>query len=261
MARSRRFHEARTVLRATTLLGVVLAACAAPRPLEVPMRALWDRAPATQGPRVLLVMLPGRGDTPDDLVRNGMVAEVRARHIAADVVVADAHYGYFMARQTTKRVWQDIIAPARAEGYDGVWLAGISIGGLGALLYAARVESSDADPVAGVLAIAPVIGSESVLEEVAAAGGLRAWQPSEPYADYSHKLWAWLRGYGDASTERPQLYLGVGTEDRFRRQTELVAPVLPEDHVIEVPGAHTWRPWLTIWGQMLDRAPLPRLVP
>jgi hypothetical protein len=29
--------------------------------------------------------------------------------------------------------------------------------------------------------------------------------------------------------------------------------------VITVAGAHDWRPWLEIWGEMLDRAPLPRL--
>ncbi|MBL8727952.1 MAG: alpha/beta hydrolase [Planctomycetes bacterium] len=248
----------RSRLAATLALGL-LAGCAYLRSPSVPMASTLDAAPAAATSRVLLVILPGVGDTPDDLIRHGMVQMVRERGIAADVVIADAHFGYYRSRQTVQRLWQDVIAPARASGYAGVWLAGISIGGLGAMLYGSGVESDAPDPIAGVLSIAPYLGDAALRDEIVAAGGLLAWQPPAEPEDFARRLFAWLRGYGDPTAKRPPLYLGIGTDDKFFGHAELLAPLLPADHVITVAGAHRWRPWLEIWGEMLDRAPLPRL--
>ena len=171
-------HPPRIPRLLAVLVAGLLSGCAFLRPPTAPMAVTADDAPATSTPRVLLVLLPGVGDTPDDLIRHGMVEMVRERGIAADVVVADAHYGYYRTRQTVQRLWQDVIAPARSKGYQGVWLAGISIGGLGALLYGSAIEHGEQDPVTGVLSIAPYLGDDDVLQEVRAAGGLRSWQPS-----------------------------------------------------------------------------------
>lgn len=243
------------------LTCLLLAGCQLLRSPGVPMTALRDPCPPTTGPRVLLVLLPGTGDTPDDLVEHGMVEMVRQRRIAADVLVADAHLGYYRSRQTIVRLWHDLIEPSLASGYDGIWLAGVSIGGLGCLLAAAKEDDFPAGVLTGVLPIAPAFADEELVAEVEAAGGLRAWQPATPPADYSHRLLAWLRGYGDGDATRPQLFLGVGSDDRLHRSARLLAPLLPAANYIEVPGAHTWQPWLQIWGTMLDRAPLPRLLP
>jgi len=241
-------------------LVLLLGACQFVRAPTVPMAVQADAAPRTGSERVLLVILPGIGDTPDDLIRHGMVEMVRERGIAADVIVADAHFGYYRTRQTVQRLWHDVIAPATASDYDGVWVAGISLGGLGAMLYGSGVEYDAPEPVTGVLSIAPYLGDAQLMDEIQAAGGLLAWQPPPGSTDFSHRLLDWLRGYGDPAAKRPPLYLGIGTEDRFLPGARLVGELLPREHVIEVPGAHRWRPWLEIWGEMLDRAPLPRLV-
>lgn len=243
------------------LLGCLLGGCQLLRSPSVPMTALHDPCPPTTGPRVLLVLLPGTGDTPDDLVRRGMVAMVRERQIAADVIVADAHFGYYRTRQTITRLWHDLVAPALARDYDGVWLAGVSIGGLGCLLAAAKEDDFPAEILTGLLPIAPVLAPDDVVAEVEAAGGLLAWQPTALSTDHSRRLLAWLRGYGDAESPRPQLFLGIGSEDEQWRASRLLAPLLPESQVIVRPGGHTWQPWLEIWAAMLDRAPLPRLEP
>ncbi|MBX3464280.1 MAG: alpha/beta hydrolase [Planctomycetes bacterium] len=249
----------RTLLLATAGLT---AACQPFPPATIPMTARLDPCPPTQGPRVLLVLLPGRGDTPEDLLRRGMVRMVRERGIAADVFVADAHFGYYRARQAVARLWQDVVEPALARGYDGVWLAGLSIGALGALLAGAKEAGFPAEVLTGILAIAPVLtDDEAVVREIEAAGGLAAWQPPAAANGFSHRLPAWLRGFADPAAERPLLFLGCGTEDRFFRQCRLVAPLLPEERFLAVPGGHRWEPWLRIWALMLDRAPLPRLAP
>jgi alpha-beta hydrolase superfamily lysophospholipase len=64
-----------------------------------------------------------------------------------------------------------VIAPGMARGYRRLWLLGISVGGMGALLYtAARFASVD-----GLVLLAPFLGTPGTLAEVSAAGGITAW--------------------------------------------------------------------------------------
>ncbi len=67
----------------------------------------------------------------------------------------------------------DVVLPARAAGYDTIWLAGTSLGGIGALLYL----RDHPDDLAGVLALAPYLGEEGVIREIERAGGPASWQP------------------------------------------------------------------------------------
>ena len=54
-----------------------------------------------------------------------------------------------------------MIAPARARGYAGVWLAGASMGGMGTLLY----ERSRPGELDGLVLLAPYLGDRGLLEE------------------------------------------------------------------------------------------------
>lgn len=258
----------RRLLTAATLTAPVLAlpalaGCAGLRAATVPMPALEDRAPASPGERALLVFLPGAQESPPDIVAQGFVRMLRERGIAADVLVADAHLGYFRQRSVLQRLHDDLIGPALAREPRPLWLAGISLGGLGALLYASQADGVVRAPVAGVLSIAPFLGEQPVVDEVIAAGGLMAWSPPAQTAerDFSRRLLAWLRGYGDPAlvASRPPLWLGYGDRDGFAEKNALVGRALPADRLIVAPGGHTWAPWRQIWGTMLDRAPLPRL--
>lgn len=241
---------------------LALAGCTMLRPVRTPMAAIEDRAPPTRGPRALLVFLPGAQEVPADIVRQGFVQHVRQRALAVDVTVADAHVGYYRQRVVLERLHADVIAPARMRGYDAVWLAGISIGGLGALLYASAADGVARPSVDGVLAIAPFLGERDVIDEVSAAGGLRHWRPAQPIADtdFSRRLLTWLQGYGRPEAQRPDLYLGYGEADGFAQKNRMLGDLLPRERLFVAPGGHTWAPWLQIWSAMLDRAPLPRIV-
>ena len=107
-----------------------------PREPAVPMPV--QRFPATCDTQhhTLLVLLPGRGMTLGELAREGFVDAFRTQRLAVDLVLADAHLGYFKARTVVQRLHADVIAPARAQGDPHIRLAGISLGGLNALLYA-----------------------------------------------------------------------------------------------------------------------------
>lgn len=252
----------RALLRAgTAALALPLAGCALPREPATPMPALALPAPPARGPRALLVFLPGAQERPQDIVAQGFVRMLAARGIAADVLVADSHLGYFRRRMVLERLHDDVIAPAMKRGYDSLWLAGISLGGLGALLYASNADGVVRRAPDGVMAIAPFLGEQTVIDEVLAAGGLRDWRAPVRIdeRDFSRRLLHWLQGYGEPAARRPPLWLGFGDDDGFAEKNAMLGALLPADRLIVADGGHTWAPWRAIWAQMLDRVPLPRL--
>jgi len=234
--------------------GLALAGCGyLPREAVVPMPAIRVPASATQRADVLAVMLPGAYDRPRDFIRHGFVEALGAQRYAVDVVLADAHLRYIENGSMVTRLHDDIVQPARDAGYARIWLVGISLGGLASLALTMRHP----ELIAGVVAIAPYLGSPQTLQQVAAAGG------AERYADQRHDpndlealLWTWL-GHTDGA-QRSALHLYTGSDDRFIAAHRLLAQLLPPDHVVEVPGGHDWPPWEQLWQRWLARAPWPR---
>jgi pimeloyl-ACP methyl ester carboxylesterase len=237
--------------------GPWLAGCSLlPRRSEVPMPQLHDAAASGARADTLVVMLPGRFDQPQDFVREGLVADLRRQRPDVDLRLVDAHLGYYLDRSVLERLRQDVIGPARAQGYRQVWLAGISLGGFGALGYAAR-HGQEADAgVDGVLAIAPYLGSDAVLAAMAAAGGPQRWlaSPARLSAiDLEQDVWQWL---AEPPLDSPPVFLGFGWGDRMGQAHRLAASLLPAGRVMPVEGGHDWAPWRAVWRQWLAQGPL-----
>ncbi len=248
--------------RATILSGIallfclILTGCAFPRATKVPMDSISLPLSPASTSKTLIVFLPGAQEVPIDIVKEGFIEQVRARNIDADVTVIDSHMGYFFNRTFDVRIRTDIIEPARAKGYKSIWLAGISLGGFGSLMYS-RLSPDD---IAGVIAIAPFIASNDVLSEVTEAGGLTQWAPELPLKsdDYQRDLLLWLKGYADLANKRPLLYIGYGSKDGWPQFQQVIGSILPPDHLLTAPGGHDWPPWKQMWGDALDRAPIAR---
>jgi pimeloyl-ACP methyl ester carboxylesterase len=228
------------------LFTLLLAGCIRPRPATVPLRTVSYPGPGE--PRTLVVLLPGRRDTPEDFGRFQFPELADRAGVKADMVAVDAHLGYYYGRTIVDRLREDVIAPAR-QRYDRIWLVGISIGGTGALLYAAQYP----EDVNGILLLAPFLGEEKVINEVAAAGGLRGWRPPETLApdDFQRRLWSWLKRYEGRSEGQIPLYLGYGRSDSFARANALLGAVLPPDRVFTAPGGHGWKAWRVLWQAFL----------
>lgn len=244
---------------AAAALASCLASCAIWQPTTVPMRKVELAAGCAIRPDTLLVFLPGSYSSPEDFIANGFVAAVRARRIGADIVLANAHLGYYSERSIVERLHADVIAPARAAGYRHVWLIGISIGAFGALAHSVSSPAGAVREVDGIVAIAPYLGDRRVSTSIDSAGGLRAWpapaQPLPPNED-DQTLWRWLQGH-TAGSDRPLLYLGYGEGDRFAFSDGLLAAALPRERVFTVPGGHDWPTWSTLWGRIVAALPLP----
>ncbi|MEO8443308.1 MAG: alpha/beta hydrolase [Betaproteobacteria bacterium] len=214
------------------------------------MAALYEPAPRSGTGRILLVMLPGAKTRPQDLLQHGFVRELRARNLPVDVVAVAAHLGHYLDRSLSGHLTNDIIAPARARNYRRIWLMGISLGAMGALIYT-REHPTD---IEGVVLLAPFLATRGTVAEVVRAGGWAGWQPGELNpGDDERELLAWLKAYQPATAGLPQLRLGYGTGDRFVAASELLAERLPPADVVAIAGGHDWTTWINLWQRLLDR--------
>ena len=223
------------------------------------MRTVSLPASCAGQPGVLMVFLPGVFAMPREFVENDFTKLLREQHIAADVLLVDAHLGYYSERSIVERLQSDVIAPARSRGYAQVWLVGISLGGYGALIHAAGHRRDPAGRVDGIVVIAPYTGDTRVIGSIADSGGLARWPAPErslPPNAFDTTLWRWLQGYTNGQP-RPPLYLGYGLGDSYASREALLAAALPASHVFTAPGGHDWPTWKTIWQRMLTTLPLP----
>lgn len=245
---------------AALLLSFALTGCGfLPRSAVVPMPTLLDRNSCAGATDTLLVLLPGRGMLTGEFAEEGFIDAVRSRRLAVDVLRADAHIGYYDNRRIAARLREDVIAPAQARGYRRIWLVGVSLGGMGALVYANEHPTE----LAGVVVLAPYLGEPPVIAEIAAAGGLRQWTaPASGVAsdDLGGRLWRSLKPYATQPDPpgKPPLFLGYGQDDRLAPGHRLLAAALPAERVATTPGGHDWPEWRWLWNDTLARLALPR---
>jgi pimeloyl-ACP methyl ester carboxylesterase len=225
---------------------LVLQACAPHRAVQGPIPLVSDQQACGVQAGNLIVMLPGLRDFPADFVAEGFVAAVRQRQLDADITLLDAHVGYYNERQIVSRLHDEVIAPARARGYERIWLVGISLGGLGSLLY------SQAHPqdITGFYAMAPYLGEKSTVKDVTTQG-LAQWQPAEP-EPMGTPAWRLAQAYLSGGAGLPRGHIGYGADDRFAQANALWATALPPGHRYVVEGGHDWRTWKALWERFLD---------
>jgi pimeloyl-ACP methyl ester carboxylesterase len=219
-------------------------------PAPLPSTA-YSAQSSDQARREVLVLLPGRGDHASAYAEQGIIALAQQTDPQLELVAADATLGYYIHRNLIPRLMDDVIAPARSRGYRTVALGGISMGGLGALLFAQH----HAEVLSAVIVVAPFLGDDDLLDEIERAGGVGSWSPPPKIdpEDYQRSLWAWLKSCVEKRAVCPPIFLGFGTDDRFLRGERLLAAVLPAHQVATVPGGHEWEPWRKLFALLLPR--------
>jgi pimeloyl-ACP methyl ester carboxylesterase len=211
------------------------------------MISLHYPAPTGQS-RALLVMLPGAGIEAADFAANGMIAAVHERGLAVDITATRPDQALYLDGGVAAQLHDAIVNPARVAGYKHIWLLGISLGGMGALLYADQYEAH----LDGIILLAPFLGTQGMIAEIGQAGGLGAWSPSAATPAIEGRMLAWLQKYLTRRPLHPKLYLGYGEADRFARGHRLLAAELPAEHVTTDAGGHDWKTWLALWHGLLD---------
>jgi len=236
------------------MLALPLAACIPDRPVKDKLDTVQHQAACGTRADALVVLLPGIFDTPEDFARERFISALRERNLSVDVIAADAHMGYYRQRTIVERVRQDIVLPARRLGYRQIWLAGVSLGGYGSLLYA-KYHAGDID---GIFLIAPYLGNDDLMKEIAAAGGPAGWKAgSMDEHQPDRELWEWMQQRVPGQRGSPPIYIGYGVADRFAPANRMFAGMLPTGHAATTDGGHEWAPWRRLWEGFLDRRLLP----
>lgn len=199
--------------------------------------------------RILLVMLPGMGMEPRDFADHGMVAAVDELGLGVDSIAAHLDPNLYLYGDVAAALHRDVVEPALAQGYTRLWLLGISLGGMGALLYASRFVNH----VEGVVLLAPFLGTQGVVAEIVEAGGLLNWLADRSSATAPERqVLTWLQDYVSHRPLRPALYLAYGRADRFVQGHGLLTQYLPGCVVVSDAGGHDWPTWLDLWRRMLN---------
>ncbi len=191
----------------------------------------------------LLVLLPGAQMHPADVEQAGLPALLQASGVALDLLVPDLHLDHTGQRDAQQLLAAEVLAPLAGQ-YRRLWLAGISLGGLLALLQAQRAPQGPA----GLCLIAPYPGSRLTTNAIARAGGLASWQPTqEQLADPEFALWSRLRA------GQPQLasFIAWGRDDRFAAGMAALAEQLPQAERHVGDGGHDWPAWRPLWRSAL----------
>lgn len=202
--------------------------------------------------RILVVMLPGAGINVDDFASHGMVETVQACGGVVDVIAVRPALDLYLEGDIAAVLDETVIQPALTQGYLRIWLLGISLGGMGALLYASR----HAAVLEGLILLAPFLGTQGTIAEITATGGLTNWRSQGSHATASEqRILAWLQGFVTSRPMRPTMYLGYGNADRFAPGHRLLAQTLPPGRVMQCDGGHDWLSWLHLFRQILAKAP------
>lgn len=215
------------------------------------MRVLYDFAQSGRQAPVLAIVLPGALQQPEELMEAGFADAVRRRGLPLDLGMVDAglrHIGEATDGTALRRIEQDVLRPALLR-YREIWLAGISIGGLMSMAFAARYPGR----VKGLWLLGPYPGNRMLAAEIIAAGGLARWhagQDSAPSDDDERRVWHWLA----SGTDLPEIHFGFGADDRFASGQRLMAESLPAGRVRTVAGGHDWQAWRSLWEYFLDQA-------
>jgi pimeloyl-ACP methyl ester carboxylesterase len=251
-------------LFAVLLTGVFFSGCYSTT--KVPIDTIRYDARDIKGLRMLFVFLHGNGDSNSVFDKEGFVEAVRSRGLPVDMISVDAHIGYYMNASIVTRLKEDVIDPARAKGYDRIWLIGNSLGGFGSLLYAREHPNE----ISGMVLLGPFLGERQIIKDIRHAGGLLLWEPGDVLLktkeDAEKHVWIWLKEHsqqgqfraGDKDCPKgqgcvPKIYLGYGTNDRFTYAQDLLASLLPPENVEAIKGGHDWSTWKKLWEHFLDQ--------
>jgi pimeloyl-ACP methyl ester carboxylesterase len=208
------------------------------------MRSILRAAKAGATATTQMIWLPGAYHSAHDFLRAGFARAVLDRQLPLDLTFVDLEMQHLADRAALQPLRSDIVLPALASG-TAVWLAGISLGGSLALDYA----SSYPDGLAGLCLLAPYLGNRMLITEIAASGGLAAWDPGElAETDAERRIWRYVK----TRAPSPSLFLGYGRDDRFSPAHSLLAKALPADAIDVIDGGHEWRTWSKLWENFLD---------
>jgi pimeloyl-ACP methyl ester carboxylesterase len=193
----------------------------------------------------LVLLLPGLGESPANFVKYGTVEQISNCQPRANIIGIDSHFPYYRNAAIVARLHEDIIVPARQAGIRKIWLLGLSLGGMGSLLYWQQYP----DEITAVIVMAPYLGEWDELRVYLNDRDSYLESPDKDLLE----LWD---GLSNPPMAAPEITLAYGEADKFNQQQRWLASLLDRDNVITAPGGHRWTVWQTLWPEALRRSGL-----
>ena len=220
------------------------------------MRHIIDLANTGKKANTLIILLPGANHLPEDFITQGFVSAVRQRQLDIDLVMPELAFDQIADQTILLKIHDTVMQPYAALGYTNIWIAGISIGAYVAIAYAHRHPGQ----VNGLLLLAPYPGNRITTSEIALAGGIKAWAPDAvPDDDTERGNWYWLKNHANTThantthMSTTEVHLSYGKDDRFAGGIAMMAQVLTDEYVDNIPGGHVWPVWQQLWHNFLDK--------
>jgi hypothetical protein len=229
-----------TLFLATTLLS----ACSIFGPVPDRMgRQLVEGS--QQDNEVLIIVLPGILSDALDMQKRGLPDAIHRGWPEPDILLADLTLNFYRKGLAVKRLHDEIVVPARQQGYSEIWLAGGSMGGLGTLMY----EWQHPEELDGLVLISPYLGGDDVTEAIRQAGGLILWNSGERAKvmdsdNYDRLVWQMAQDWIGDETKLQRIWLMCGDEDELYPDVQMLGAILPEGRYFPGPGDHSWDYWI-----------------
>lgn len=186
-----------------------------------------------------MILLPGIGDRANTFEKNGIIENILASNTGYDIISVEAHFKYYQNRTLVERLHEDIVQPALKKGYKEIVFGGVSLGGLGALLYLKYHPEN----VTKVVLIAPYLGEKQEYDYLI--------DKSKPKPnEFKIGLWPWLSQLPEKQTRK--IFLAYGKQDKFSEPNALLESYLPENNTYTTDGKHLWSTWRGLWPSIFS---------
>ncbi len=226
----------------------IFSGCSVLKPAKTQMETAWLEK--QEDNKKLLVFLPGLGDDLDSFRDNNIAELMTASCRDIDILYADAYFAYYRNRSLLRHLQEQVFQ--HAQGYQTVYVLGVSMGGLGSLLSAREFT----DQVDGLILLAPFLGDRETLGDIAAAGGVGKWHPKNTDNEYG-ELWQWIQSQRKTALFAENTYLLSGHEDALHTGHQVVKSLVPSSNFVTVEGGHNWQVWHNALSVWLEQAPCP----
>jgi pimeloyl-ACP methyl ester carboxylesterase len=206
------------------------------------MRKLFQAAADPRQAAARIIWLPGAYNTAADFDAAGFTQVLHAARADVELEFVDLELEYLGSGAALPSLRAQCVLPALAAGRR-TWLAGISLGGMIALRYAASYASD----LAGICVFAPYLGNRMLIADIGRTGGLQGWHAGALAPDDDERrIWHFIQTRG----HNPPLHLGYGSGDRFAAADPLVAGA-PAPAPGDIDGGHDWPTWTRLWERFL----------
>jgi hypothetical protein len=208
------------------------------------MERQWVKG-SQQNSEALIIVLPGMLSDSQDMLEQGVPDAIHRGWPEPDILMADLTMNFYRKGLAAKRLHDEIVVPARQQGYSEIWLVGGSMGGMGTLMY----EWQHPGELDGLVLISPYLGGDDVTDAIRKAGGLKSWYSGERTMDmdgdnYDRLVWQMAQDWIGDKVKLQRVWLMCGDEDKFYPNAQMLGAILPEGRYFPGSGGHSWDYWI-----------------